>query len=317
MYASTVEHASRLFESQGIDFVYERYALFGSGGLALARRLGVPHILEVNAPLVVEQDRARGIQLRELALRIERRLWCDTDAVLVVSDALRDYALQIGVADDKIEVVPNGVDVASFDVPGPTRQRVRAEAGADDHDVVGFVGSLKSWHGTDVLLRAFERLVERRSNCRLWIIGDGPMREALEDETKRRNLHDAVRFTGAVDHARVPEQVAGMDIAVAPYRHADAFYFSPIKVYEYMAGGVPVVASALGQIRALAEADLLTAVEPDDETALATALARVLDARAQAAHRAQRAREWVRAARTWTANARRVVAIASQRASRS
>ena len=126
----------------------------------------------------------------------------------------------------------------------------------------------------------------------------------------------SVRFTGSVDHARVAELIAAMDVAVAPYLPSDAFYFSPIKVYEYMACGVPVVASNLGQIQTLDEANLLASVEPGDDAALATALEKALDTPDETAHRAQRAREWVRQARTWSANARHVVEVAAQCAAR-
>ena len=307
LYARTVAQAAEHFANLDVDLIYERYALFASGGLALARSLGVPHVLEVNAPLVLEQDKARGLQLRELALRIEKQVWCETDAVLVVSESLRDYALGHGVAAERLSVVPNGVDSARFDVAPAERARVRARYDANGHDVIGFVGSLKSWHGTDVLVRAFARLRETRPTLHLWVVGDGPMRESLEAEATQHGLADAVQFTGAVDHARVPELIAAMDVAVAPYLPSDAFYFSPIKIYEYMACGVPVVASDLGQIRALDEAGLLTSVAPGDDAALADALARTLDRPDDAAHQAQAAREWVRRSRTWTANARHVV----------
>lgn len=306
LYAQTVAQ----FAPQRVDLVYERYALFARGGQALARRLGVPHLLEVNAPLVDEQDRARGLQLRTAGLQIEKRVWCGSDAVLVVSEALGDYARRLGVARERVHVVPNGVDAERFEVPAPTRPGVRERYGAHAAQVVGFVGSLKSWHGTDVLMRAFARLYRKRQAVRLWLVGDGPMRASLQRQAGECGVADVVTFTGAVDHAHVPELVAAMDVAVAPYRPHSEFYFSPIKVYEYMAAGVPIVASRLGEITPLADADLLTGVEAGDDNGLAAALEQTLDGSGSSSERAQRARAWVRRTRTWDANARRVVDLA-------
>jgi glycosyltransferase involved in cell wall biosynthesis len=315
LYAQTVAAAPPHFTPPKVDLVYERYALFGSGGLALARRLEVPHLLEVNAPLVDEQDRARGLQLRKAALQIEKRVWCGSDAVLVVSEALGDHARRLGVAHERLHVVPNGVDAQRFTLPAPTRADVRKHYDVVAAEVIGFVGSLKSWHGTDVLMQAFARLHRKRAAARLWLVGDGPMRESLQRQAGACGVADAVTFMGAVDHARVPELVAGMDVAVAPYLPHANFYFSPIKVYEYMAAGVPIVASRLGEITPLADADLVTGVDAGDESGLAAALEQTLDGSQSSSARARRARDWVRQARTWEANARRIVDLAVHHAS--
>jgi glycosyltransferase involved in cell wall biosynthesis len=292
------------------DFVYERYALFGFGGLELARALAVPHLLEVNAPLCLEHERARGLHLGDLARAFERRAWCETGAMLAVSEPLRARALELGAVPGRVHVVPNGVDAARFAVPAAAGAACRAELGLGAGPVLGFVGSLKAWHGTDVLLRAFALLRARLPQAQLLLVGDGPTAEALRRDAVTLGVHAAVHFTGAVEHARIPVLLAAMDVAVAPYLPAEDFYFSPIKVYEYMAAGRPVVASRLGEMSALAAAGLLLAVEPGDAGALAVALERLLEAPHAAARLAEFARDWVGRERTWEANARRAVALA-------
>ncbi len=288
------------------DLVYERYALFAQGGQELARRLGVPHVLEVNAPLAVEQERNRGLQLRECAARIERHVWSRADAVLVVSDALRRLALQVGVAEERVYVVPNAVEPRCFELSPTVRPRVRREYGFGAEPVVGFVGSLKAWHGMEVLLRAFAPLLREGRDVSLLCVGDGPMREVLEHESLQLGIDARVRFTGAIDHARVPEMLAAVDVAVAPYLSCDDFYFSPLKVYEYMAAGRPVVASSIGQIGELVDAGLVSGTIPDDVDSLASELRRVLDDPDSVRAQAVRARDWVLSERTWEANARRL-----------
>jgi glycosyltransferase involved in cell wall biosynthesis len=292
------------------DFVYERYALFGSGGLELARQLGVPHVLEVNAPLCLEQERARGLHLGDVARAVEARVWCETGALLAVSAELRAMALDLGTAPQRAHVLPNGVDAARFVAAPGAAASVRAELDLGAGPVVGFVGSLKSWHGTDVLLGAFAALRPQWPGARLLVVGAGPMAATLAERAQALGIGADVRFTGAVEHVRIPALLAAMDVAVAPYLPSEDFYFSPIKVYEYMAAGRPVVASRLGQIVDLVGAGLVCPAEPGDPASLAAALAGILRDEPAAAAQAARGRDWVLAERTWAANARRVVEIA-------
>ena len=296
----------------GADFVYERYALFGFGGLELARGLAVPHLLEVNAPLCLEHERVRGLHLGDLARAIERRTWCDTSALLAVSEPLRARALEIGASAERVHVLPNGVAAERFATDAAAGERCRTSLGLGAGPVIGFVGSLKAWHGTEVLLRAFTALRSRVPSAQLLVVGDGPTADALRREAAARGIAAAVHFTGAVEHGAIPTLLAAMDVAVAPYLPADDFYFSPIKVYEYMAAGRPVVASRLGEMAPLGAAGLLCAVEPGDSDSLAGGIEAVLAAPEAAAARAARARTWVGKERTWEANARRALALAAR-----
>src|SRR5207244_963195 len=146
----------------------------------------------------------------------------------------------------RIHVVPNGVNPDRF--PENLAATCPSLPGVF---TVGFVGSLKPWHGLPVLVEAFDLLHWVDNNTRLLIVGDGPERAGLEAELKARGLLSAVHFTGAVDPAEVPGLLASIDAAVAPYASRASFYFSPLKVYEYMAAGLSVVASKVGQLDGL------------------------------------------------------------------
>lgn len=313
LYNQRLGGVAEAYRSWAPDVVYERYALFGFGGLELARALGVPHVLEVNAPLCLEQERVRGLHLGELARALETRVWCATDGVLAVSEELRAEALSRGADPQRVHVLANGVDAARFVARPDAAARTRAALSLGDGPVIGFVGSLKSWHGTEVLLDAFATLVPRRPQARLLVVGDGPMAESLRQQAERLGVAAAVRFTGAVEHAQVADLIAAMDVTAAPYLASEDFYFSPIKVYEYLAAGKPVVASRLGQIVALVESDLVRPVEAGDAAALARALDAVLEAPQAALAQAARGRDWVLRERTWVANARRALEIAATR----
>ncbi len=229
------------------DAIVERLSLLGHVGLDLAESLDLPLVVEVNALLVEEARAFRSLELERLAAAMERRVLERADAVVVVSAALAERLQGMGIAPRKLHVIPNGADVAAYD-RAESRDVCRAALGLDDAIVVGFVGSLKSWHGVDVLLAAFERFLAGRPTARLLIVGSGPAMAMLREMVARSGMERSVIFTGAVPHDHVPRLLRAMDVAVAPFKPVDHFYFSPIKLFEYMAAGLCVVASRLGQI---------------------------------------------------------------------
>jgi glycosyltransferase involved in cell wall biosynthesis len=83
---------------------------------------------------------------------------------------------------------------------------------------------------------------------RLLIVGDGPQRETVAALARDLGVEHRTVFTGSIAHEQVPELVAAFDVAVVPYREQRRFYFSPLKLYEYLAAGRPVVAADVGEI---------------------------------------------------------------------
>jgi glycosyltransferase involved in cell wall biosynthesis len=230
------------------DFIYERYSLWGMSGLWLARELGIPLVLEVNAPLVYEQQRYRaGVTFPPVARWAERRIWQKAELVLAVSESLSSHMQRSGVDAARIHVLPNAVNPELFRtaaVGGEIRKRLNL----DGHFNVGFVGTFRPWHGVELLLSAFEDLHRVDPLTHLLLVGDGPSRPGLENQIRNAGLQEAVTFAGRVAHQDVPHYLAAMDVAVAPYPDLDEFYYSPIKLFEYMAASRPVVASRVGQV---------------------------------------------------------------------
>jgi glycosyltransferase involved in cell wall biosynthesis len=294
--------------AERVDLVYERYTLFGLAGVDAARMHGVPHVLEVNAPLAEEQERMRGLELKELARSSERRIWNSTDAVIVVSQRLAETVAACGVPGSRIHVLPNAVDPRQF-APGATAEAVPPDvrARARGRCVIGFVGSLKPWHGVETLFEAFATLLYRRFAVHLVVVGDGPVREALERQAVERGFATHVTFAGAVAHADIPAWLSLMDIATAPYTPHPDFYFSPLKLFEYMAAGVPVVAGRIGQLDELLQHEqnaLLHA--PGDATALAVQLERLVRDPLLRRRLGAAGREGIGEDRTWRGHARRI-----------
>jgi glycosyltransferase involved in cell wall biosynthesis len=301
----------RRFDSDPPDFVYERASLYATAGISLARDLDRPLVLELNAPLALEQSAYRATGLGVLAAEAECWTLKHADAVLTVSGPLRDYTLALGLEPSRVHVVPNAVDPAVFRpaLPDPT---LRASMGLGEGPVLGFVGGLRRWHGVDALPALLGRLLERYPDLRLVIVGDGPLRAELEQDLRERGLRRSCVFTGSVPHDDVPNLMRQFDVAVAPYpRPQHDFYFSPLKVFEYMACGIPVVAAELGQIADLVQHEQTGLLyTPADFQALTTACERLLGDPALRGRLGSAAAEEVRRQYTWDHNTARVTEIA-------
>lgn len=291
------------------DFLYERYSLFGWGGTELARRHGIPLILEVNAPLCDEQDGYEKFALTETARRMQARILGQADALVVVSGWLGEWAEAQGVDPARIHVIPNGVSSRFLDeeISGDA---VRAELGLQGTSVVGFVGSFHWWHDVGGLLKAFSALADRDPALRLLLVGSGEKRKRLESRVAELGLGPRVVFTGKVPHDRVPEYVAAMDVAVVPYGPLKEFFFSPVKLFEYMAAGRPTVAASLGQIPEIVEhAKTGWLYPPGDAARLAEGIETFLRDPDLAARASAAARDVVRARHTWKHIADRVAEL--------
>lgn len=252
------------------DLVYERASPFGVAGGIVSARHGLPHVLEVNAPLAWEGARYRRQALTEAAGELDRAAYEAATLVVAVSAELADILAELGVPPGKIAVVPNGVDLERF-VPDGEAER----PGRPGTVVVGFVGSLKPWHGVDELVDAFRRLAADE-RYHLLVVGDGP--RAVVVDAAARELPGRVTRRAGVAHDEVPRLLRGMDVAVAPYPPLERFYYSPLKVLEYMAAGRAIVASALGQVRDLiTDGETGVLVPPGDVDALVRAVAELGD----------------------------------------
>ena len=289
------------------DLVYERYSLWSFSAMEYAQQAGTPGLLEVNAPLIEEQAQHRGLANRAGAEWVAQQVFAATAQLIAVSREVKTYLEGYREAKGRVQVINNGVNAERFrEGLMPTHPAPAATF------TVGFVGTLKPWHGLPVLIEAFTRFHQRHPDSRLLIVGDGPQREQLEAQIEAQGLVQAVQLTGAVDPGAIPGLLASMDVGVAPYPSGEGFYFSPLKVFEYMAAGLPVAASRIGQLAELIDHQvngLLCA--PGDASELAETLADLKEDSGLRVRLGRAARALVMREHTWEAVAQRILSLAN------
>jgi glycosyltransferase involved in cell wall biosynthesis len=280
-----------------VDLVYKRHALLDLGVSAAARRASVPLVLEVNtaysAPSV---RRFEPIRLLRMATAAERHALRTATLVVAVSTPLATYLRELAGRDLPVLVLPNGANPELFDPAIADAAGTRARYGLDGRFVVAWAGVLRDWHGVDVLIQALAPM----RDAHLLIIGDGPARARVEQLAKDQGLAERLTITGRVPHAAVPRHLAAADAAVAA---ADRTGFaSPMKVIEYMAMALPVVAPRLPNLGDIIEHDRTGLFFTDGD---ARDLNRCLDALKSAAGLRKRLGDAARAEVTTRLNWRR------------
>jgi glycosyltransferase involved in cell wall biosynthesis len=273
-----------------VDVLYERLALYADGGSAAARRLGVPHIVELNSPLLDEAARYRTLDDPGAAARLESSTLGGADLVLAVSPPLAEYAATRGAR--RVEVLQNAAAIERF---APRTQW-------SDDPVAVFAGTLRPWHGAETIAAAWRLL--GASAPTLLVVGDGPSRGLLEGLP--------ARFTGQVSPQSVPALLATAEIGLAPYGTNTPRYFSPIKLFEYLAAGLATVVADLPATRAVVGPDTAVLIPAGDAEALAAAVTALCHDRPMRERLGRNGRALVEGAHTWRHRARRIMQLATE-----
>ena len=296
-----VVNARRAWHEIGgqVDWVYERSAVLQSLGWVFKRH-GIPWILETNGPFFYEAKMERkSMVLSRLARWLELKAYRKCDVLVCVSEALKEIVVQEGdICPEKVVTLPNGVDTTFFDpeLYGPGH--------ISDNLTIGYVGTLAAWQALDLLLEAVRDLRSEGMEISLVIVGDGPMRRALETQACHLGISDSVTFKGWTPWQDIPKSIANFDVGYSGQiqMQVGKMYHSPLKIYEYMAMGKPVIASAFEDAqRATRAGEVGFLYQPGNKDDLKRALADAYGSRKGLSEIGRRARREIVEHHSWTA----------------
>ena len=256
------------------EVVIERYYNFGGEGMMAAKRLGALAVLEVNAPVVDYPGSLKRLLDRSLLVEPLRRWrdWQCRSADLIVTPSAR--IIPSHVPESKILLTEWGADTLRFH-PGAAGLVPFSRSSGDIYAV--FAGAFRPWHGAVFLVDAIRRVrAQGYGNIKAVFVGDGPELERVRQAAARV---DGITLVGALPHSHIPSVLAAADIGVAPFdlsAHpslAHEFHWSPLKIFEYMASGLPVVAPRIERLaRIVSDGQEGLLYDPSEPQGLAEAL---------------------------------------------
>ncbi len=310
---------SRLVRALHPDALMERYYNFAGCGLIAAQKLKIPTLLEVNALMIDPPEmRKRRIDDR---LGGPMRRWAVTQCHMTTCIVTPLHStVPAEIPRSKIIELPWGAAVERFTTReqvvgsrGQTegsdiadvRQRITACTLPSATPIAVFLGSFRAWHGVLDFVRAAGIMLEAGHMLHFMLIGDGPLRKQAEQLASQWPSH--FTFTGAVPYEQVPALLSTATIGVAPFNtaphpalRAAGFFWSPLKIYEYMAAGLPVVTANISPLNIVIRHGSEGMLFREGDTAdLAAAMTNLLQDPQAARSMGQRGRERVVAHYSW------------------
>lgn len=223
------------------------------------------------------------------------------DLIVTLAETMKEEFIREGIPEDKIFIVPNGVDTSQFTPrPYPTYLARRLGLGSG-HVTIGHIGSIRKIEGLRWLLKAGKMLLSRHPHIKILIVGGGDEVEPLQRLATELGLDSVVHFTGQVPHEDVFDYYALIDIFVIPrVRSRVTELVTPIKPYEAMAMGKAVIVSDVAALREIIDdgttGSICNADDPEDLAEKCSALIQDTQLRAELGHRA---RQWISQHRDW------------------
>jgi PEP-CTERM/exosortase A-associated glycosyltransferase len=286
-------------------------ALNAVAALRVGRKLGIPVVYEIRAfweDAAVDHGTSKewGVRYRHTRA-METWALKRVDAATTICEGLRTEIVGRGIPAQKVDVIPNAVDIGDFSVDGTRDEALARELGLEGKTVLGFIGSFYAYEGLNVLLDAMPAMLAQRPDLRVLLVGGGPQDTALRTQARELGIGEQVIFTGRVPHKEVQRYYNLVDVLCYPrlkMRLTDLV--TPLKPLEAMAQGRLLAASDVGGHRELIE-DGRTGVlfKAGDAAALSNRVLALLAAPEQWAALREQGRRFVEDERNWTASVAR------------
>jgi len=311
------------------DCIYQRYSGFSFCGAYLAKQKKVPFILEFNSSDVwkIKYWKSNDGKLKRLAKYIYNKIFKlpivsfienynlkNATYIVVVSKALNDTLIGLGVDETKIIVNPNGVDTEKYSSIIDSKD-TKTKYNINDKIVLGFIGTFGQWHGAENIAKAYGKLLQRhpefREKTKLLMVGDGVKMSEVKEIINDMDIAENVILTGLVPQSEGPKYLAACDIlinATVPNPDGSEFFGSPTKLFEYMAMGKGIICSNMAQMaEILVHNKTAYMVKPGDIDELSFAMKELIQKKELREYLGKNSREEVLAKYTWDKHVERIL----------
>jgi glycosyltransferase involved in cell wall biosynthesis len=238
------------------DMIHERFHSPNPFGYRISRKLGVPRILEVNSPYI-EDEAYKNPIFQKIAEKDRKKQFENADTIITQTETLKNIIAN--ATDVPIYVVPNGVNTKKFKPHDPSALRKKL-AIPENSIVITFSGSFRKWHGVHLIPEMAKKLMESHDNVYFLMIGRGQLFEKIKNSGMKNTI-----FLGSVNYNKLPDYLNISDICIAPFDASEfkyfenlGFWWNPLKLFEYLGMGKPVVSFDFDEVRKIvASAGLL------------------------------------------------------------
>ncbi len=233
------------------DFIYERYSNYGIAVSYVAKKSGIPVILEANVPYYEYKKEWERVYFPRFLKFIEGKVFDNVSHIIAVSTTLKKSVTEYGISEEKVTVMPNGVNARLFYPLGMKREykskhKIQAEI------LLGFIGAVRRWHKMDQLIEILHEIGLDKYHAKMLVIGECSFMDELKSHAKSLGEENNILFLGRLPHNKMPEYLEMIDIAISPFavKHS-----SPMKILEYMAMEKCVIAPDMENIRDIIKPD--------------------------------------------------------------
>ncbi len=221
------------------DFIYERYSLFLFSTLILSKMYNIPVVYELNDSS--QLIRVRTLFFTRFASFVERKVFKHSNGLVFVSKRLKEI-IQGAYPEIKTKniISPNASDKNIFFYDENAKKEAKRALSLENQTVCGFIGCFALWHGVHHFMEKMAPRLKLHPTLTLLLIGDGETLSSIKIIIEKHNLEKQVVLTGNVPHGEIINYVRAMDFSVLPSTNE---YGSPMKMFELMGAGVPLVAA--------------------------------------------------------------------------
>jgi len=297
------------------DVIYTRHGGLPFSQLIIYKIFTIPYIVEINGLAMEEMKLSNTSKLNVCIAKISEKLnYKHAKKIVVVTQAIKEaIKKKYNIPDEKIVVIENGTNTNLF---RPIDQK-KGRKGLNldnNYNHIGFSGSFAPWHGLEDLIRSAPLILKEVENTKFILVGDGPMKQQIIQMVNDLNLTNNFIFINRVPYEEVPKYVNIFDVGVI-LKKKD-IPGSPLKLWEYMACGKPVIATNTQDFKALEEYNAGVLVDPEKTEEVADAIITLLKNKKLREEMGKNGRTYVVENRSWEAVAREVEKVMKEAASK-